>query len=304
MSKSISWIGAPSSAGSYSPGQEKTPAALRQAGFLELLRSQGISVRDRGDAPGFRWRPDPANPRAMNAQAVVTTARGTAEHVRAALCAGDLAVVAGGDCTVGIGTVAAAASAGASVGLVYFDLDADMQTPESTDEGALDWMGVAHMLGLPGTLPELSGMGERHPMLPAGSVCFLGCGNAREFEQEHIERLGLKLYPLEQVAASPFLAGMSAALWGAKFDRLLVHLDVDILNFGETPLAENSRKRGLSFAALREALRGLLTAQNLAALTITEINPDHGAEDGSTLSMFAREMASLLGGAAVLRRGS
>lgn len=49
------------SAGAYAPGQEKAPNALRAAGLMELLSTHGIPVDDRGDVPGFRWRPDRAN---------------------------------------------------------------------------------------------------------------------------------------------------------------------------------------------------------------------------------------------------
>lgn len=45
-------IGAPSSAGAYTPGQERAPQALRAAGLLETLERRGIEVVDRGDVPG------------------------------------------------------------------------------------------------------------------------------------------------------------------------------------------------------------------------------------------------------------
>jgi arginase family enzyme len=68
----------------------------------------------------------------------------------------------GGDCTVGVGTVAGAlAAGGAPPGLVYFDMHADLNTPETVETGTLDWMGMAHMLGLPGTVPELAAALQR-----------------------------------------------------------------------------------------------------------------------------------------------
>ena len=58
-------------------------------------------------------------------------------------------LVLGGDCTVELGTVAGAIRSGTTVGLAYIDLDADLNTPE-TGDGILDWMGVAHLLDVPG----------------------------------------------------------------------------------------------------------------------------------------------------------
>ena len=51
-------IGVPSSAGAYGPGQEKTPDALRAAGLVNFLQEQGISVTDKKNVPGFRWKTD------------------------------------------------------------------------------------------------------------------------------------------------------------------------------------------------------------------------------------------------------
>ena len=55
-----------------------------------------------------------------------------------------------------LGTVAGASRAGRSIGLVYVDLDCDLNTPASVTDGALDWMGVAHLLGLADTVGALA----------------------------------------------------------------------------------------------------------------------------------------------------
>jgi arginase len=47
-------------------------------------------------------------------------------------------LVLGGDCTVGIGTVAGVQRAMERVGLLYFDLHSDLNTPASANDGALD----------------------------------------------------------------------------------------------------------------------------------------------------------------------
>ena len=151
MPKRLAIIGAPSSAGAYAPGQEKAPAALRATGLVDLLSRRGLTVDDRGDVAGFRWRADRANPRAMNATVAATVASDTGERVAAALATDAAVLVLGGDCTVELGTVSGALRGTSSVGLVYIDLDTDLNTPRSTTEGALDWMGVAHMLAVEGS---------------------------------------------------------------------------------------------------------------------------------------------------------
>src|SRR5687768_3263236 len=100
MRRKLSLIGVPSSAGAYAPGQEKAPAAFRRHGLVEALEQAGLRVTDRGDGPAFRWRPDPARPEAMNLPEVRKAALDVADHVAAALAAGEAALVVGGDCTV------------------------------------------------------------------------------------------------------------------------------------------------------------------------------------------------------------
>ena len=119
MPKPLSVIGVPRSAGAYAPGQEKTPAALREAGLLAMLKERGVTVQDCGDHPRFRWHPDKGNPSAMNLDTVVETARETARRVSKAMLDDTAVLVLGGDCTVGVGTVGGGAGAGGRVGLVY-----------------------------------------------------------------------------------------------------------------------------------------------------------------------------------------
>jgi len=146
MTGRLDIIGAPSSAGAYAPGQERAPAAIRAAGLLASLAERGIAVLDRGDVPGFRWRVDRANPRAMNAEAAAGVARTVADRVAEGLAEGAAILVLGGDCTVELGTVAGASLNADDLGLIYIDLDTDLNTPDSVGDGALDWMGVAHLL--------------------------------------------------------------------------------------------------------------------------------------------------------------
>lgn len=292
----LALIGAPSSAGAYAPGQEKAPAALRTAGLLEFLSAGGITVDDCGNVSGFRWRADRTNPRAMNANAASTVAKATAERVAAALAADETVLVLGGDCTVELGTVAGALRGTQSVGVVYIDLDTDLNTPESTQDGALDWMGVAHMLGIEGTVPELAALGPRVPMLRPEQVLFFANDNIKPFERQIIEELDIAEVRLADVVTDPSGAAQAVVSgWARQFERLLVHLDVDVLDFLDMPLAENTRRNaGLRFDQLMASLRTLVGAPNWVALTVTELNPDHGESDGSTVRTFAEALADAL----------
>ncbi len=278
-------IGAPSSAGAYAPGQERAPDAIRAAGLLASLTERGITVNDCGDVPGFRWRVDREHPRAMNAELAAAVARAVADRVAQSLAERAAVLVLGGDCTVELGTVGGALVDNDDLGLIYIDLDTDLNTPQSTEDGALDWMGVAHLLGLDGTEDVLSRLGPRRPMLRPDQVAFFATDNVTPFEREVIEDREIKEVRLATVVEDPASAARGLVhSWAGRFDRLLVHVDVDVLDFLDLPIAEESRRnRGLRLTQLAAALREFVAAPNWVALTICEVNPDHGELDGSTL---------------------
>lgn len=297
MTKSIAIIGAPSSAGAYAPGQEKAPAALRGAGLIRRLSERGFNVADYGDVDGFRWRADRDNPRAMNIEHVARVAGDVAALVKRAARDERIALVVGGDCTIELGTISGLLGAERKVGLVYIDFDADLNTPETTTDGALDWMGVAHMLAAPGTEERLSKLGPRTPMLAPDAVMLFGAGNIKPHERELIASLNIETIPPGDIAANPREAARRAVRWAAQFDALAIHLDVDVIDFEDFSIAEHTRrKQALTLDQTMRALAVLLASPNLAALTLAEINPDHGAEDGETMRIFADRLAGAFAG--------
>jgi arginase len=294
----IALIGAPTSAGAFAPGQEDAPAALRAAGIVEALRADGRAVDDRGDTPLFRWRVDHDEPRAMNAGAVVETVRAVAARVHDAVRAGELPLVLGGDCTVGVGTMAGAVAADADPRLIYLDLHPDLNTPDSVPDGALDWMGVAHMLDVDGADDRLAAAGPRRPLLRDDDLVLLGAGpeQCTAAERERIAERDLRPIGVDALRSDPGAAARAAlerATAGGR--RFLVHFDVDTIDFSDVPLSENTgRGIGVGFDAALAALDVLLGHDALLGLTVTELNPHHGAPDGSDVARLALALAGTL----------
>lgn len=290
MARPITIIGAPSSAGAYAPGQERAPEALRAAGLVESLARAGRDVDDWGDIPAFRWRVDHESPRARNPGAVIAAINGVREQAQVALAGRSAVIVLGGDCTTGLGSIAALARDDDEAGLVYLDLHADMNVPSSVTDGALDWMGLGHAFGLPGALPELAAT------CPLAGEQVVLCGyseaNATEFEREQVARLGLSTVSDSEVAADPAAAADLALAMAGDRRSLAVHFDVDLIDFGEIALSEHTgANQGIGFAPALAALRELLSDPRVRVLTVTEHNPLHGAPDGSDTRRLAVALA-------------
>ncbi len=280
--RTITLVEAPTSAGAYSPGQEDGPRALLDAGLVEQLEAARVTVRRGGEVTPFRWRPDPENPRAANTDAVIDRAAQVAALVRSAP-AEDTVLVIGGDCTVGVGTVAGLRDRNQRLGLVYLDRHADLNVPDSTVDGALDWMGVAHMLDLDGVVDGFAALADRRPMLRSEQISFLGLGPHTDFEAQVISDRGMSVIDVQTAASDPLRSARAALSPLSSCEALAVHFDVDLVDFLDAPLAENTdRGTAPSLQACGEMLSELLADTRVRALTVTEFNPHHGSPDGAS----------------------
>ena len=171
-------------------------------------------------------------------------------------------------------------------------------SPTSVHEGALDWMGMAHMLGEPGARPELSEAFGRAPLLRDEQVLLFGWGpeQATEFERRRSSAAASSGSRSTRSAPTPGRRGPGPGRSKTRRDRLLVHFDVDVVDFTDSPLSENTgRNEGLAFEPALRALRKLLASPKLAALTITELNPVHAEEGSEAIGRLVAAVAAGLG---------
>jgi arginase len=300
MNRQLALIGAPSGAGACGVGQEQAPIALRDVGLVDLLADAGFAVADLGDSQVVPWRPDRARPQAQNLEAVVEVVKTTATRVADALQEPDRTVlVLGGDCTVGIGTIAGIRSAIGDTAVVYFDLHSDLNTPASAADGALDWMALAHMLAIQGAEPNLASAAGPVPVLEPAQVLLFAQNprHATRFERGEIERLALAQISLEEVRDDPQGAAHRVLdSVATRSDRFAIHLDLDVVDFTDAPLSEHpSRNAGLKLEETLAALEVLASDPRLVAITLTELNPHNAAADEGLLERFAASFASAIG---------
>lgn len=289
-------IGAATSAGAYAPGQERAPEAFRRHGLAAALAGRGNRhIKEHGDVASFRWRPDPAHPQAMNLDAVRDACEAVAGRVAPAIAAHEDVLVLGGDCTVELGTVAGASAAGARIGLVYIDFDADLNTPDTSD-GALDWTGVAHLLDVPGCEPLLAKLGPTRPMLTSQQLLYFGVANTTPLEDAVIRGWAIEVLSRDEALDDIEAAASRAAEWAGRFDCVLVHFDVDVLSYIDFPIAENVRRcRGLKLEQAAIVLKRLCALPQWRGLTVTEINPDHAPDEAAAFARLNEVFADALG---------
>jgi arginase len=287
-------IGVPSSAGAHGPGQEKAPSALRTAGLLGALREAGLDVEDLGDLPVARFAPDRAERKRQSQSQVVKVARQVADAVASAVERELIPIVLGGDCTITLGVVAGLLRHQPDLGLIYFDGDADLTTPETTRSGIFDSMGVAHLIGAGD--PDLAHIGPRFPLLEQDRIILFGF-HPYEIEPDESRVLAsspMAKYPVTSMDGRPVeLAAQARARLQDRARAIAVHFDVDVMDSAEIPLADWPHYDALSFGDAMRCLSVFVGSPKLAALVVTEINPDHDP-DGLLVRQFVDAFAGAM----------
>jgi arginase len=289
-------LGVATSAGTHHAGQERAPDALRAAGLLDRLRAGGLDVADRGNIVDEVFVVDEPSSRARNLRAVVGVARTVADNAAAVVAGGGLPLVLGGDCTITLGVVAGVQREDADAGLLYFDGDADLSTPDTTSSGVLDAMGIAHLLGLADT--ELAHVGPRTPPLDDGRLALLGYDgtDAESFSAATLAaRPGLVHFADHQLRADPVgCATRAVDAVCRQATRLIVHFDVDAVDGRDLPLANYPHYgTGVALADAGRVLAVLCAAPQLAAIVLTEVNPSYDPA-GRQLARYVDTVATAI----------
>lgn len=276
----IALIGAPSSAAAFSPGSEKAPAALRAAGLLEKLQSIGYEVTDFGDCATHFFADDDEHKRARNLPAIVASLNDLKPRAEMAIKSGGLVLVLGGDCTQVIGLLTGARRYYRHVGLLWFDGDADLNTPASTPSGRLDGMALATIIGKGS--PELVRFWGEPQIVREPDTVLFGVDRLDDPEKEFLAKSPLRHNLASDIRTKGAARSAQHALGQLHADtrEFIVHLDIDVIAQEEFPAVNLPRSGGLSSADVQSSLTEFAKHKNLLGLDIAQYNPDKDP-DGS-----------------------
>jgi len=287
--KKIALIGAPSSAGAFSPGTEKAPTALRAAGLVERLQGAGFEVTDYGDCAPRLFADDEEHRRARNLTEIVAGLNDLKTRAEIAMKSGALVLVLGGECVQAIGLLTGARRYYKHINLLWFDRDADLNTPATTPSGRIDGMVVAHIIGK--GAPELVRFWGEPPLVREPDITLFGIARLDPPEQEFLSRSPLRHVNASDIQARGAAASATDALNHLHADsrEFVLHLDLDVIAQEEFPPVVVPGSGGLSFEDVRAALKEILRHKNLVGLDIAQYNPDKDTNGDA-----ARKLVDLL----------
>jgi arginase len=287
--KKIALIGAPSSAAGFAPGTEKAPAALRSAGLIEKLQSAGYEIADHGDCAPRLFADDDEHRRARNLTEIVAGLNDLKTSAELAVKSGAFVLVLGGDCAQAIGLLTGARRYFKHVNLLWFDRDADLNTPASTPSGRIDGMVVAHIIGK--GAPELVRFWSEAPLVREPDVTLFGLERLDSPEQEFLAKSPMRHIHAADIQSKGAGKAAHEALAQVHADarEFVLHLDLDVIAKEEFPAVNVPGSGGLRFEDVRASFVEFVKHKNLLGLDVAQYNPDKDP-DGSG----ARKVVDLL----------
>jgi arginase len=302
--KKVSIIGAPTDIGASMRGASMGPEAIRVAHLQAMLESQGVEVEDRGNlqGPGNPGLPPVGGYRHL--PQVTAWNRAVYDACHAEFDAGRLPILVGGDHSLAVGSIAAAAQHAREHGrgfrVLWFDAHADSNTSELTPSGNIHGMPVAILLGHgPKELVELGG---RTPAIRPEDIRQIGIRSVDLGEKKFVHELGFEVYDMRYIDETGMRQTMKDALAGLGRDtHLHVSFDVDFLDPDIAPGVGTTVPGGPSYREAQLCMEMVADTGLLASLDVMELNP---AQDNHnrTAEVAVDLVGSLFGKSTLMRR--
>ncbi len=274
----IAIIGVPMDLGADRRGVDMGPSALRYADLNEKLQALGYEVEDHGDMdviiPETRHYGDP---HAKYLDEIADACRRLAQTVVQAYEEGKTPLVLGGDHSIAVGTVSGMSEAfrrqNKTLGLIWFDAHADMNTPETSLSGNVHGMPMAAILGY-GPKP-LTHIFDFAPKILPGNAVIVGLRDVDRAEAELLKRIGMRVFTMKEIDKRGIGTVLDEALSIVTrgTDGFSCTLDADFLDPTDSPGVATPVRGGADYREAHLAMEMISDTKKMASFEITEINP-------------------------------
>jgi arginase len=295
--QSVHLIGVPLDLGGNRRGVDMGPSAFRIAGIREQLAGLGLDVTDLGDIPTpIPEIKGPGDEHQRYIDDIARVCQALCDRTRAALEAGALPIVLGGDHSVAAGSAAAAAAyqraRGQKLGLIWVDAHADMNTPSTSLSGNVHGMPLAALLG-----PEpaaLAGLAGFTPAVLPEHVVLVGIRNLDDREKEIVKAARVHTFTMKDIDRLGIAEVIERALDLAGRGTGGIHMsfDLDVCDPTIAPGVGTPVKGGLDYREAHMVMELVSDSGRLMSLDLVEVNPtldirNVTAELGTELALSA-----------------
>jgi arginase len=271
-------LGVPLDLGQERRGVDMGPSAVRAAGLNHVLKSLGHQVEDAGNIhvklPEEQHFGDR---RAKYLNEIAETSQEAAHLIYQALEAGCFPLSLGGDHSVAIGTQAGVAKfyqdRQQTIGCLWIDAHADMNTPETSPSGNVHGMPFAVSLGQgPEPLTRIFGYA---PKLQPKTCVLIGVRDLDARERRLVRDSGVRVSTMREIDELGMRAVMEKSLVLASEGTagFVVSFDMDVVDPDEAPGVGTPVRGGITFREAHLAMEMVADSKKMVSFELVEINP-------------------------------
>jgi len=274
----IAIAGAPMDLGAGRRGVDMGPSALRVANINRAIAELGYRVTDLGNIVVEQAESLPiGHERSRYLKHIVAVCERLAVAVCTAADRGKLPLVLGGDHSIAIGTVSGMArhfqKKKQSMGLIWIDAHADMNTPDTSPSGNIHGMPLACIAGIgPKPLTHLFGYA---PKVQPQNIALVGIRDVDLRERPAVKESGVRTFTMREIDERGMRAVMQEAIATACAGTAGFHLslDMDAVDPSFAPGVGTPVNGGLSYREAHLAMEQVCDSGKMRSMEIVEVNP-------------------------------
>lgn len=275
--KTVGIVGAPLAFGQGMLGVELGPAAIRVAGLAAGIASLGYEVNDRGDLRVERPHTYPREGEKLKyLNEVFACCSALAEETERIVEAGEIPLTLGGDHSIAIGSLSGITKAfqkrDQTLGLIYLDAHADMNTEETTPSGNIHGMPLAVLLGF--GAPELVAIGGQGAKFDINAIAHVGARDLDPGERKLIKETGMRFFTMREIDERGLSTCIDEAIEIASQGTagFAVTFDVDVLDPGDAPGSGTLVRGGFTYREAHLAMEKIAESGRMRSLEVVEVN--------------------------------
>jgi len=246
------------------------PEHFVQHGIADALRDEGHDVDVQCVEASSEFRAE--------IRTAFELLRALAERVRVAYNNGAFPLVLSGNCNGSLGTLAGIGS-NDQTGIIWCDGHGDFNTPETTESGFLDGMGLATAAGL--CWKKMAASIPNFRAVPASNILHVGGRDLDGEEKTLFEESGGTIVGAETIRSSNIGEALELPLRSLMIrgPRIYLHFDLDVLDPIRALANEYAPPAGLTVSQIQEAIKIIGERLTICACGVAAYDPRYDRED-------------------------
>jgi arginase len=281
LKKKIGIVGFPMDLGAGRRGVDMGPSALRYSHLEEKLEGMGYKVKDFGDifVEGAETQ-RVSNPKLKYLPEIVRSCKILSKKVESLLNQNYFPLILGGDHATAVGSIAGIASfcrkRKKTLGVIWIDAHADMNTPDTTPSGNIHGMPLAVALGI--GEKRLTRIGGFSPKVMPENSALIGIRDVDHLESFTVKEFrnrGMQVYTMTDVDKQGVTRIIARVLNDFKneVDHIHISFDLDGVDPDYASGVGTPVEGGLTYREASVIMEMVADCGCMSSLEMLEVNP-------------------------------